>query len=794
MLKSYLLLPIRNLFRNKIISFITIVGLAISFGVSFNLFMYVAHELSVDKYNKNYSRIYRLNEYVFNGDIKLPYSRSSFAEQIKQGVPDVDETVRIKSAFPEIQLDNGEKMLIENSFFADPSIFNVFSLKMLKGNEKYTLLDPYSIIIDENLAMKIFNTTEVLGKMLKCKIGNSIIDLKITGVLKHNDYPSTIHFENLLPMTLCPKIDPFAKESYASNGYFDVITYFLLKNNSGANKVNNFVNKYLIMNDIDISRNNISYKLMPISEIYLHSNDFINDFVEKGDIKKIYIFSSIGFLILLMACFNYIILTTSRSTVRAKEIGVKKVIGAGKIDLIKQGLTESVGTVLLALPLAIYFLEFSKKYFGELLGKDLSTTYFYGWKFFAAYLLIAVIIGIVSGIYVAFYLNSFHAVDLFRKNVKAARRSITFREVLIGLQAVIFIGMIMAFVTICKQMEYTKNKDFGFNKENLYTIYGIYSLNNKAEVFKEELLKYHGVKEACLTSASFPELNFPRLEFPRFDAPSQKTIVYLYNVGYNYPEFLHLKLKEGRMLTQDDDGQTKNVLINETAVRELGLKNPIGTVLTHKLFGKSSKRVVGVVEDFNFRTFKEKIAPVILSPGKNYSNLVLRINPADISGSISFIKKKWKEFSDKPLDLYSLDEKLERIYKDDLQFSEMIKVFTICAIMLASLGFLGIILITTNRKIKEIGIRRVLGASITDIIVIISKQFFILITIAAITAAPVIYYLIGLWLQEFAYKIGFGFGVIFISTIAAYLITFLTIFLVVFKAATADPVEALRYE
>ena len=517
----------------------------------------------------------------------------------------------------------------------------------------------------------------------------------------------------------------------------------------------------------------------------------VNSLFPTGDISNVYIYSVIGFLILLIACINVIILNTGRASTRAKEIGIRKVAGADRFNLSKQLLVESTMNAFLSLPLALISIEIFLPFISQLLGKEIPANYFHNWQFILIFICVTFLVGMISGAYISVYLSKLNPVDILKNNISTGSYKTVFRKIMIAFQMVIFIGLIIAFVTINMQMHYIHNKDLGFDKNNLIIFYSNNSyLGKNYDAFKNELKtnpNILGVTAGSLVPGTESTTSF--LEKNKID-PSKNIPIESYGVDKDFVEVMKMKILQGKSFTSLTSGEFKNTcIINESAMNKLSIKNPVGETI-------SDRTIIGVVKNLNMHSLRSPIGPIMFNVDTKFLNEVaVRVRSDNISKTIKFVQQKSKVFNNsKEMEYDFFDQRLASLYDDEQKFDEMMGYFTGLAIFIACLGLFGTSLFVTRQRIKEIGIRKAVGASTGNIFYMLTKEFLALTIISTIIAAPIAAYLINNWLHNFAYRIHITFIVFMIAVVSTILIILLAVGIQAFRVARANPVEALRYE
>ena len=791
MFKNYLKIALRNIFRNKVFSFINIAGLAAGLAVCFCIIIYITYELSYDKQNKNYDNIYRVESDWAANDWRSSFTCIPLAEAAKGNIPGIKSYVRVSHESKYTIVNGNKKLSFKDEYFTDPSIFDVFTFKFLFGNPKYALTDIYSVVLSEKSALKIFGKTDVVGKLLTIKDDSISIPVKITAVFRHDDKPATIKPDLILPLKLLYKINKHVDP----NDWVQiqqVNTYLLLNNNPDIKSLE----KQLKMvydkgaGKEVVSMQDLKFHVVPLSQSYYVFNGlYAPSWIPIIDKEQLYIYSSIALLVLILACINFVMLSAAKFSTRNIEIGVRKVIGARRKDIALLLIFESTITTILAFPISLLLVELLFPYFKEIINRNISPGFYISTSFFVYFIAINVSVGIISGIYTAYTASNTNPVEIMRKRFSKAGNKINLKRLLISFQMIIFIALIIASIILKTQMQFTHNIDMGFNVKNMLMV-RCYGLNGKQNVFKNSLSGYPGIKDMAFTLNVFPYIRGNRFGVKSANNPGPQKSFGVPNVGYYYPKMIHMKLIAGEFPTANNyKGKT---IINETAAIQLGLKSPVGKSII--ILNRIKREIIGVVKDFHLNSLRDKIRPVAMHFVNAGFYLLIRYSPGKRAETLGFIKNKWSKISSKPIDITFLDERIDYMYKDELRFSKAVDLFTLLAIIIAGMGLFGIVLFSTQQRIKEIGIRKILGASILEIINLFIKEIVLLLCISAIIASPIAYYFMHKWLLDFAYRIEINWWIFALSFGCALMITLAAALFQVMKAATANPVKSLRCE
>jgi len=807
MFKNYFKTAFRSLNKNKGFTIINVLGLALGLCVCMLIVFYVIDELGYDKFNTKIDRIYRVNN-----DIKFGGSTRSFAQSpapmaatFITDFPEVEKTVRMRR-HGEYKVRKGDQNVQEpDMVFADADLLNVFSLPMIQGDPNTALSAPNSVVINETIAKKYFNTTNAVGKTL---LLNDSLNFKVTGVIK--DIPKQSHFRFGIFMSMVSLPDS-KSDSWISNNYN---TYVLLK--SGANpkvleaKFPNMVKKYVgaqlepaIRMSYDQFVKTGSYfkmNLTPLKDIHLKSN-CIGELGNNSNIQYVYIFLAVAIFILLIACVNFMNLSTARSSNRAREVGVRKVLGSPRKMLIAQFLSESIIVTFIATLIAVVAAWALLPYFNDTSGKELAfTVHTFAWL--VPVLLVGVlVIGGLAGSYPAFFLSAFQPIDVLKGKLASGFKGGFLRSFLVVFQFSISIFLIIGTMVIYHQLKYIQNKNLGYERDHVLIIKSTGTLNEQANVLKEELKRLPGVKNATLTGFT-PTADYRNsTTFFTSQARDAKTALstQFWGVDVDYIPTMGMKIVNGRNFSKDMSTDSASVMINETAAKQLGYANPIGMELYLPMDAKATVlkqvRIVGVVRDFNFSSLRDNVTSLVFELSNNTDALSVQINTTDIAGIIAQIKSKWQSVSpNMPFEYSFMDEEFDASYRTEQRIGKIFVAFTSIAIIIACLGLFGLAAYAAEQRTKEIGIRKVLGANVSIIVGMLSKDFIKLVVISILIASPLAWFAMHQWLAGYAYRDGIKWWIVASAGAGAMIIAFITISFQSIKAALANPVKSLKSE
>jgi putative ABC transport system permease protein len=789
MLKNYLKIALRNLWKHKGFSFLNIAGLAIGLTAGFLILLYVGFELSYDNFHSKSDRIYRVVSDIETPTGLVHNSEPAWAvpPNMQLEFPEVESAVRIMEM--NVLVNNEEQNYNEaNSLSADPDFFKMFDFELLSGDKENTLVDPFSIVLSETTAKKYFGNTNPVGKSLKILDDGFLA--KVTGVMK--DIPENSHIKADMILSMTTFTEDLDKELNNKWDWYDPDAYVLLSPNADSKALATMFPDFLERNDGESMKElnvNVSLFLEPFNDVYLRSYRYRKI---SGNIDNIYIFSIVAIFILLIACINFINLTTARSVERAKEVGIRKVIGAGKRQLGLQFIGESVIISFIAFFITLLLTILLLPYFNELAGKMVSEGILVVPNHILILLAISLGIGVLAGIYPAFVLSSFKPVSVLKGSFSTGTKGVLLRKGLVIAQFSISIALIIGTIIIYNQMEYMRNQELGFDKEQTLV------LSYPKKEIKDAIDNLSGVKSTSLVS-SIPGGDNPVAysKIENLNGDQQILDIDLYFVDFDAISQFDMKIIEGRSFSRDfPTDSTEAMVINETAVKLLGYQSA-GDALGAKFeqWGRKGK-VIGVVQDFHFKSLKENIKPLTLRIEPNRTGLLtVKLAPQDIVKTVASIEEKWKTIvPSEPFDYYFLDEFFDRQYRTEERFGNLFLNFAALAILISCLGLLGLAAYSTLQRNKEIGIRKVLGSSVMGVVGLLSADFLKLVGIAFLIASPLAWMAMNSWLKDFAYRIDIQWWMFALAGTSALLIAFLTVSFHAIKAGSANPIKSLRTE
>jgi putative ABC transport system permease protein len=801
MFKNYLKIAWRNIARHKGYSFINIFGLAAGIACCILIMVWVQNELSYDRFNTKANRIYRLyHDLTLNSQTRTaPVTSAPLAPALRQSFPEVEGAVRL-SSFGDTVVKYGEKEFREDQvYLADDSIFAVFSFPMIQGDPKTALRAAYSTVINEKTARRYFGAENPLGKVLKFGDGH---EYAVTGVIK--DIPGNSHLDIDILCSFATWLSQNKQEAEMW-GRISFSTYILLAPGTDVNqftaKMERLTNEK-IGNDLKKIGGSLKFYLQPLTRIHLHSN-FEMDFANAGDIKTVYLFASVALFILLIACINFINLATARYANRALEVGLKKTLGASRWSLVRQFLGETFFVTFLAVLSACLMATLALPLLSSISGQEFSAMTFLQPLYLLSFVLFVILVGVVAGSYPAFFLSSFDPIQTLKGKLKGGAAGSLFRRILVVGQFAISIALVIGTLIIFEQMRFISGKDLGFNKAQVLVLPLPQSKSISRAAAREEMASTPGVVHAGL-SDELPGMGFRMTNFiPEGRTEKEGLIMQRMDSDDQFLPTLGIPIVSGRNFSrQMKTDAAEGVLINETAAARLGWKDPLGKSFSRKSSGPDGKertlswKIIGVVKDFHTLSLHEKIEPLLIANNQeNLAFLSLRLPAGDIQGTVSRLKSRWQQiYPDQIFDSFFLDESFGKMYQAEEQFNKIFTSFSVLAILISCLGLFGLAAYMTEKRTKEVGIRKVLGASTWRIILLLSNEFGKWVLIANVIAWPLAYYFMNRWLQTFAYRTTIGIGIFLVSGLAALAIALLTVGYQSVKAARANPVDSLRNE
>ncbi len=799
MFKNYFSIALRNIRKGPLYAFINIFSLAIGLASCLIIYLFIKDERSFDAFNSKGKQIYRLDEvqnFTGTNRQKVALTGSPFGPEILREFPEVEKYTRFWNHDKTVLIKGETQFLIDQVAAVDSTFLEIFDFEFLAGDPSTALDQPKTIVLTEKTAKKFFKeANEALNNSIT--IGKR--EYKITGVIKNAPENSHLQFDALQSMITYYQEDPKFNIEWTSNF---LNTYLMLRPGTNYKSVEAKFPAYMIRTtgEKDINKT-VSLFLQPLNEVHLASTDIEHDYnnYRKFNGKYLDVFFIIGIFILLIAGVNFMNLTTARSSHRWKEIGVRKTVGAKKFQLFLQFIFESVLLALFALTLAAILDFLLVPLLNNLIGRQLSVMSMFNHpvELVMAFVL-TLFLGLLTGIYPSFYMTSFNLARIMKGGSKVEGKSV-FRSGLVVVQFGLALAMIVSTLIVLQQLYYMKNRDIGFKKDQMMLIGMNKEANQKFETVKQELLRNKLIQGVTASGQRLGN-NFHQWGFKvKGDTGVFEITPSNVNVDYDYLSVYGIQLKEGRNFSKDfatDNG--KAFIINESFAKELGLKETVGAQAGHSWYKNDSLgTIIGVVEDFNFNSLHYKVntLEMVVHPDWGYDEMTVKIDGAHMEEAIAFVKETWnKQITTYPFDYSFLDSHFELLYRSDQQMSSVVTIMAFVAILISCMGLFGLAAITTEKKTKEIGIRKVLGATETQITVLLSKNFTWLIIISFVAVSPITYWLLSTWLQNFAYRISINPAIFLVGGILSLLIALITISYHTLRSARANPMKALRYE
>lgn len=785
MIRNYLKIAFRNLIRHKGFSFLNISGLAIGMVCTILILFWVQHELSYDRYHTNGKRIYRILQHIKYAEVVTwAINQGPLGPALKEEIPEIEEQARF--CFAQWRMKHNDRVYIDLGGYADPSLLKMFTFPFVKGHPETALSDPKSAVLTETLARRIFGEDDPLGKVINVE---DKFDLRITGILKDIPDNSNFRFKFLANMN-------FAKEEGRTVGEWKnshFTTFVQLAENVSMEDVNAKIYSFLDSKPTLEDWEKLS--LQSLHEIRLASGIGYDSF-GSGNARYVIIFATAAFFILLIACINFMNLSTARSLLRSKEVGLRKVVGAFRGQLVRQFLGESIFQSLIAMILAVGLVDLLLPAFNQLAQKEFVSSLFARPDILIGLFVITLFTGTVAGIYPAFVLSGFRPVSVFKGTVLASRRRSFFRKVLVVFQFCVAVVLMIGSLVIYSQIHFMQNKDLGYDKENLVTLAMNVNVQKKYEVFRNELLAHPNVLNVTRTSG-LPHFGY-KFSNSRWNWEGKdpnKDILFRANfVDYDYLEALSAQIIEGRNFSKNYSADELTLIINEASQKAMDFEEPIGKKVS---VGEDYVfTIIGVVEDFHYVSLHSEIEPLILLLYPDEcSSILVRIRSENTPQTLKFMGSVWKRLAgDFEYNYRFLNERLDAMYRSEQRVGVIITLFTILAVFISCLGLFGLASFMALRRTKEIGIRKVLGAKISSVVVLLIKEFSKWVIVANMIAWPLSYFVLDRWLQAFPYRTDIKLWLFLGTGLATFLVAILTVSYQSIRAAIANPVESLRYE
>jgi putative ABC transport system permease protein len=802
MIRNFYKIAFRNILKEKFYSFINILGLTIGITGALFVIIYIADELSYDRFHSRIDQMYRIwiNGKIAGQEFRGTWTSPPVAQTFADEIPEVEEACRI-NLMNDLILRNGDKIFTEDEvFYADSNFFRFFDFKLLQGDPHTALRDPNSIVLTETLARKYFGEETAIGKVMA--VGNDRDAYQVTGIAATPPHNSHFYFTALISMSTMG----FSRStSWTSNSFQ---SYIILHPGSDLEvvhtKIREITKKYVgpeLQQFMGISYDEFEqqgglygYFLQPVKDIHLHSH-LDGELQPTSDISYLYIFGAIGLFILMIACINFMNMSTARSAGRAKEVGLRKTLGSMKSQLVFQFLAESTIYAFLAMILAILVFFLLLPSFNLLSGKELDYHILLTpWMFFTL-LSITLLTGLLAGSYPAFYLTAFRAAETLKGNLKSGVKSGWIRATLVTVQFAISIILIICTSIVYRQLRFTQQTNLGFNKDQVMVIQNTGRLENNRKAFKDALLRQTGIIAASYSNYVIPGVNNTTI----FRDPAGGDVDHLmgtYLGDYEHLQAMGYELVEGRNFSRDIPADSSAILLNQAAVGELGWDDPLGRDLI--FYGGDDPitfHVIGILKDFHFESLRDNIRPIAIRLLNVANQMTVRFDLENPSVAIDLVRSQWSDLApDEPFEFTFLDEKFDALYRAEQRLGTLFTLFTLVAIFIACLGLFGLAAFVAEQRTKEIGIRKAMGASTLGITTLLSKEFARFVLYAFLISIVPSYWLMTRWLEGFAYRIHMDPGTFLLGGLTAFLIALGTVSYQAVKAAYVNPAASLRYE
>lgn len=783
MIKNYFKIAIRSLRRNNIYSLINIFGLSFGMACSILILLWVQDELQMDRFHTN-SNLFRVieNQYYAGGEIfNTIATPSPMAPYLKENYPEIVRASRITWIINNL-FTHGELAFYEKGYYVDPDFLQMFSYPFIEGDSKTALNDINAIVISSRMADKFFEGEHALGKVLQMNEGEQF---KVTGIIEVPKN-SSLQFDFLLPFDYFYRENESWLQSWGNN---NVRTYLQLNENARQaaveKKISGIIPKH-------IEESNTDLFLQAYKEAYLYST-IENGKINGGRIEYVRIFSIVAFFILVIACINFMNLSTAQAARRAKEVGLRKVVGAVKSQLITQFIGESLLLAFLAIVFASFIVALMIPSFNELTAKQL--TFNLDWNILMILLGVAVFTGMVAGSYPALFMSGFQPAKVLKGSLNSSRGAALFRKVLVVVQFSLSIILIISTLVVFRQLNFIQNKDIGFNKENVVYIPVRQDMKGHYDAIKSELERHPAIDHITAGSTTPLEIGNSSSGFEWEGKDEDNEILFsFFSIHHDFIETMGMSIKEGRSFNQKFTADTSNFLINEEAAKRMGFS---GQIVGEPLeFNEKNGTIVGVVKDFNFQSIKQPIEPIIMLLAPDDLNYIMvKVKGDGLNEAIKALENVHSQYAGAyPFEYHFLDQDWENMYQIEHRIGKIFNYFAFLSILISCLGLFGLAAYSAEQRTKEIGVRKVLGASVFHLAQLMTKDFTVLVIIAAAIACPVAWFMMDSWLSDFAYHIELDVFTLITATVLAFVIAILTVSYQAIKASLADPVKSLRYE
>ena len=795
MLKNYFKVATRNIRRHKGYSFINTAGLAIGMACTLLILLWIQDELAFDRFHEKGGNIHRI---IVEDEQGLQYAGTCpipLGPHAKQAYPEITASTRFCNGFQKFLVEFDEQVFSEEIAIVDPSFFTMFTFPLLKGDPRTALEDPYSLLMTEKTARKYFGPEDPIGKVIRIQSDRKqMISFTVTGILEDVPRQSHLQFQIFLPFRALDEMVWWVRDFENWNDW-SYYTYILAKPGSSIPELNRKLTDLVRQND-EGNDTTSKFFLQPLADVHLRSQ-FKYDLAGHGDIRTIYIFAVIAVFILLIACANFMNLSTARFSNRSKEVGLRKTIGAHRAQLVKQFLGESLFFVLIAFFIALVLIRLSLPLFNQLTGKPLGMN-LADFRFLSSLAAVILFTGLLAGTYPAVFLSAFQPIDVLKEKSRAFSKGIFFRKMLVIFQFSLSIIIIICTTIVYNQLTFVRNKKLGFDKDNVIHLPLSGTIQANGDVVRNELLSNPQISAVAASDMLLTQIlrasTGARLEG---EEVCEHTSISFLPVDFHFLETFGMKLSRGRPFSEKfPTDADEAVIINQTLADILGEENLVGKKLLNYSEGRT-RRIIGIVEDFHFESLHSRVKPLMMVPqsSSDYKFMYVKLRPGSVASSIKFLKNTWEKFgSGNPFEYHFLDQTVDRLYSSEKRMGKIFLAFAFLAIFISCLGLFGLASFSAEQRTKEIGIRRVLGASSGQIITTLTADFSKWVLFANVIAWPVAYFAMRAWLQNFAFKTGIGLGVFALSAAVSMAIALMTVGYQSVKAALANPADSLRYE
>jgi putative ABC transport system permease protein len=792
MIKNYFKIIFRNLLKNKFLSVINILSLAVGLACTILILVFVHFELSYDKFQKDSERVYRFLQELDEEVIEYAYdSPELLAKALLDNIPEIEYASRIMDSWADLAIlsyDNNK--FYQHGIYADDQFLEVLTFPILVGNRS-SLKKSNTIILTESVATKLFGSQNPIGKTINYKEERIEFELTVTGVMKDIPLNSHLQFDYLISVQTLLEVERYSWmiDTWDVHNF---ITYVKLSENTAKYDVERKMQTFFQNLFPDRELDEKDYILQPIKDIHLRSN-IQGELAANNQIKYVYLFLSIAIIVLLIASFNYMNLTTARSSGRAREIGIRKIVGADKKQLLKQFIGESVIISFISLAFALLIVELVFPKFTSIIGINLESNYLANNQLILLITSIIFLLGLLSGIYPAVISSKLQPMKILRDFSSSTKKKILFRSILIVMQFSVSVILIISTALVMKQLNYIQTKNLGYDREKVIVIpVREKETKSKVQVIRTELLKLAEVSNVSISSGLPMEIrNFFRTKFQNEAGEKEKIAFKFDYADENFVNLFDLKLTTGSNFRAESSDSQKSVLVNEAFVKKANWQNPIGKTIN---WFNGDLEVVGVLQDFHFASFHHQIEPMLLKYDSD-GDIIIKYNSNDVKETLGKIKEVFEDNSKgQPFDYFFMDDAFNDLYQKEQQISQIFSLFATLAILISCSGLVGLVLFMVQSRTKEIGIRKVLGANLRNINILLSKEFIKLILIGNLIAFPIAFFVMKNWLQNFAYQTSISAWTFLLSGFATVLIALLMVGMQILKAANTNPVEALKHE